>query len=291
MLRLNLLRDMAPAAPENPRPLRPPRRAPLILLGLLAIGGAGLYLAKSQNFDPGGMLAALGGDKAAREAARADSLRRATVLRAEASRLTAERQVLAIEWLHQLEAALPPDSGEYVVTLSSFTPPGEFLLRGTARNSEVLATLQEALVLLPGMDLRQSQADEIEGDPAGSFSFLFAGSLDLGQAEEASDSMPPMDRVRSAEQLDENLASWLRSAAPAGVAFSPPEAGGETVAGTLRIHSWRLRGSCDSVGFGAVRALLEDQHIQGSPFGLRRITLENRGGRKTAILDIMAFTP
>lgn len=311
MLRINLLRELPPSsfspgvpsasASSSAGSARPApggnggtgtlRRVLLTLLGLLVLGAVALYLAKPPWLNLEGIPGLDGG----RDAARADSLRRVEALRAEASQLVAQRQSLAIEWLDQIEAALPPVDAAHpattatVVTLSSFTASGAFVLRGTVATAEELSALQEALVLIPGMDLKESRADELESPQTG-FSFAFTGTVALPV-----DTMPvSRDRVIPAGELERHLTALKEAAALAGVEFTAPQAGGAISSGILRLQSYRLAGSFvtpDSNAISALRNILADERHRGSPFGVQRVTMENREGRKTVSLDIMAFTP
>jgi hypothetical protein len=86
----------------------------------------------------------------------------------------------------------------------------------------------------------------------------------------------------------------MEAAALGGVEFTAPEAGGTIASGPLRLQSYRLTGSFvapDSNAISALRNILADERHRGSPFGVQRVTMENREGRKTVSLDIMAFTP
>jgi hypothetical protein len=295
MLRLNLLRTLTPSPPgpgqsgdtesveTAPGPLRP---VLLILLGLLVLGAVSLYLAKPAWLN----LDALSGIGARTEAARADSLRRVETLRADASRLVAHRQSLAIEWLDQLEATVPMGTHAPIMTLSSFTASGAFILRGTAGTAEVLSALQEALVLIPGMDLRESRAEELGETRRTGFSFVFSGSVTLPPDT----SSPAGNRVIPAEDLEKHLTVLVESAALEGLDFSQPEAGTVIASGILRLHPYRLSGSFkapDSAAFSVLRSVLTGERHRGSPFGVQRVTMENRSGQRTVSLDIMAFTP
>jgi hypothetical protein len=308
MLRVNLLRDLPSSPPpsgsarqevpatsaqgnEGAGTLRP---VLLTLLGLLVLGAVALFLARPPWLNLEG-LSGFSDGAANRDTARADSLRQIEALHADASRLVILRQSLAIEWLDQIEAALPPENaapgstGATVVTLSSFTTSGAFVLRGAVATAEELSALQEALVLIPGMDLRESRADELE-TPRSGFSFAFTGTVILPV-----DTTPlPGNRVIPVGELERHLTLLIEAAALEGVEFNAPRTGATVASGILRLQSYRLTGSfvtADSNSISALRNILAGERHRGSPFGVQRVTMENREGRKTVSLDIMAFTP
>jgi hypothetical protein len=294
MLRLDFLRDLggdlhasAKQAPPAVAPARKPaprgsgagRRALAVLLILLVAGGAALYITRPRAFD---FALDFGGRRAA-EAARADSLR-SEALRMKASRAVDEGLALSVEWLDQLETLPLGDSG-WTLTLSSFTPPGRFVLKGSARREEAISAVQEALVLFPGADVSESRADRYAAPESG-YAFAFSGSVSLSPE----DSLPPVDRTIPAGRLDVELATLRDAAMAAGIQLAPPEPGAASPGSGLEARAYRLSGTCDSAGLGRIRTLLEGERHRGSPFGVRRVTLENRDGRQTVFLDIMAFT-
>jgi hypothetical protein len=294
MLRLNLLRNLPVESPSAPRhdgsaASGTLRHVLVVLLVLLVLGAGSLYLVKPEWMSYVGTTRYFGGGKheAARETVRADSIRRARILQAEVSRMVAERQSVAIEWLLHLETVFPLESGEHAMTFSSFTFPNEFQLRGTAGTGGALSAIQESLVLLLGMNLLQSRAREIEGRAREGFQYLFAGTVEF----EAGDSVVTVNRITTAGQIETLLAASLQSAVPLGITFSPPEPGAAAVSGTLRVHPFRLAGFCDSGGFEAVRNFLEAEYHRGSPFAVQRVTLDHRSGKKAVFLDILAFSP
>lgn len=290
MLRLNLLRDLQAEDQAAPAPARSglPRRLAAALLVLLAVGAILLFVAQPRwlRLDASRLPALFTGvDAKAVEAARADSLRRLEVLRAEASRRVAVNQSLAAAWLEQLETVLPA-SGEPVFSLASFTPPGEFLLRGTAPSEEAISVLQEALVLFPGMDLRQSEIGEAGTDGKPGLPFAFSGSVALA----GEDSLPASDRILSLARLDAEIEEMRRSALSAGITLAPPEAAKTGGSGALRMHLFRVSGSCDSTGFSAVLTFVEQERQRKSPFGIQRVILTQRDSQKLVFLDIMTFS-
>jgi hypothetical protein len=309
MLRLNLLRDLdasrsastsAPRASQAPGPDAPKERSGgagrriLAALAILILAGAGLfYLANRERIDDA---LDIGGKRTARlkqEAARADSLR-ALAVRAKASAAVDEALALSVAWLDQLETLPLADSARgkpskrgapapSVSAVSSFTPPDRFLLKGAAKSVEWVSAIQEALVLLPGADLRES-ATEKTAD--GLQAYAFSGSLAL----EPGDSLPAVDRTRPATRLAEELDGLRAAALAAGVTLADPEQGPVTTGGGLEARSYRIAGICDSAGLGGVRSFLDAERRRGSPFGIRRLTLDQRDGHQTVILDIMAFS-
>jgi hypothetical protein len=319
MLRMNLLRDLAPSAsaksktaarkahkvdrddePRLPRTGIARRVFMLLVLAVVVAGVVSMLMYPEQTKTRGMALWTQFTDPEAPARARADSLQRVEVLRMAASRRVAQSQSQAIAWLRELETVLPPDSvaprqarrhatpvtPDYTFSLASFTPPQTFILRGNARSLETLAGLQEALVLFPGIELRQSQSQEAEDARAG-LKFAFSGTVAL----EEDDSIPSTNHVLPASRLDAELGLLTESAAALGIRFAPPGPGVTSRAGALRIHTHRLSASCDSVGFTAISTWLEGERYRGSPLGIQRVTLVQEGNEKTVFLDIMAFSP
>lgn len=298
MLRLDLLRDLdrdpnagtentkASGAPEAPKPEGSGAgRRVLLVLAILLVAGAGLlYLSRSHRLEVD--LDLFGGKRravAGAEAARADSLQAETV-RAKASRAVDEGLALSIEWLNQLET-LPAENRAWTLAFSSFTSPNRFVLKGSARTAESISAVQEALVLFPGADLTESRADAYAA-PGSGYAFAFSGDVSLVPQ----DSVPAVDRTLPASRLDAELDSLRNTALAAGIRLDAPQPGAVSAGGGLEARSYRISGNCDSVGVSAIRTLLETEQRRGSPFGVRRVTLENREGRQTVFLDIMAFT-
>ncbi|HEX2612555.1 MAG TPA: hypothetical protein VHO02_03060 [Fibrobacteria bacterium] len=289
MLRLDFLRDMArdldPARkPATPAPRRSPegsgagKRALGVLLVLMIAGGVALYITRPRLFD----FVDFGGKRAA-EVARADSLR-TQALHMKASRAVDEGLALSIEWLNQLET-LPLGDSAWALTLSSFTPPGRFVLKGSARKEETISAVQEALVLFPGADVTESRADRYAAPESG-YAFAFSGSVTLSPE----DSLPPVDRTIAVDRVDAELTSLRDAATAAGILFATPEPGAAAPGSGLEARAYHLSGTCDSAGLAGIRTLLEGERRRGSPFGVRRLTLENRDGHRAVFLDIMAFT-
>lgn len=302
MLRLNLLRELSAEGRNTPPP--PPysgvlRRSLTALLGLLLVGALLTFVAQPKWLHgPGSPLSPLyplfPAERAkaakAREAARRDSLQRVEALLVEASRRVAAEQEQAGAWLDQLETVLPAN-GAHVFSLASFTAPGSFLLRGTAASAEALSALQESLVLFPGMDLRQSDAGELPA-PGGSAAkstgipFAFSGTVNL----DPTDTLEPRNRVLSSAMLDTELGEMIRSASSAGISLTAPQPGAVSRSGVLRLHPFRLSGTCDSAGFSAVSQWLAAERERASAFGIQRLVLSQRGVQKSVFLDILAFT-
>ncbi len=311
MLRLNLLRELS----GNSQGTLPPppysgllRRMLTALLGLLLAGALLTFVAQPKWLHfPGTPLSPLypifPAERAkvaeALEVARQDSVRRVEALQSEASRRVAVEQEQVGAWLDQLETVLPAarTNPTHTFTLTSFTAPGSFVLRGTAVSAEALSALQESLILFPGMDLRQSVGDATEESgpqealPAGvrkasGIPFLFEGTVNLAP----SDSTPPKNRVLSAEMLDTELEEMIRSASSVGITLTPPQAGAVSRTGVLRLHPFRLSGTCDSAGFSAVSQWLAAERERASSFGIQRLVLSQRDARRLVFLDILAFT-
>lgn len=274
MLRINLLRNLpkasdAPDAPsptsaESPKPVKPLR---IILPGfLIAAVAVALWLQPDWS-----------GTGFVRDAApsRADSMR--TALEHEASRIVLEQQSAAINWLYELEALVPPETE---IARAVFLPPGRFQLRGTVSSDAALTRIQESLVLLPGMTLRLSQSSAL-GDGDG-FRFLFSGSLAFPDGD-----LPrPGNRVVDSRRLDAAMDDLLTRARLAEIDFNTPEPGDATASSYLRAHPWKITAICE---IAVLRAFLNAERHGGSPFGIRRLTLEQKAGETTVSLDILAF--
>lgn len=313
MLRLNLLRDLPPSSHAAPRESAASVGGPgavdggaptprggalrpilLILLGLLVLGAASLALIAPRGLDLPVDLARLW---ARDDRARADSLRlekTLQALRTDASARIAASQTQAIEWLYHLESALPEPGAESArLTRASFAVPGRFVLRGEAAGQEALSAIQEALVLVPGLDLVESVSGDSAGAataPAFPETFSFSGTIDFPTDTAA----PRLELVATAETLPTRLTHLAAAAAALGITLEAPRGGDVLASGALRLHAYRIAGTLqtpDSTGFTPVRELLETERHDGSPLGIQRVTLENRGGRRLVFLDIMAFTP
>ena len=275
---------------EPPRGPGPARRAFIALIALAIVIVAGAALTYFGNRDRFESLLDFGGHRAAAAAARADSLR-TQALCAKASLAVDETLARSIEWLDQLETLPLEDSAAGkskvpVSALSSFIPPDRFVLKGIARSEERISAIQEALVLLPGADLQESTMEKAADSVGGGFAYGFSGSVSL----DIVDSLPAVDRTRPAARLTDELDSLRQAAAAAGIALSEPQAGPTSSGGGLEARSYRFTGTCDSTGLSGVRAFLDAERHRGSPFGVRRLTLDNQKGQQTLILDIMAFS-
>jgi hypothetical protein len=315
MLRLNLLRDLPTEDSGTPKPPSYSgflRRLATALLVVLLAGALFVFLtqpswlhlsdspwSKLYDYFPAKRKQAA----AALETARQDSLRRVETFREAASRKVQTNQDLVAAWLEQLESVLPAGeirnvsngrraSSALNFSLAAFTPPEAFLLRGTAPTEEVLSALQETLVLFPGMDLRESAAgnsDEADpasaGAPAG-IPFVFSGTVQL----EAGDSVPVSNRVVSLDELQFELNALSRSALSAGITLTAPQESAVSRSGPLRLHPYRVSGSCDSAGFSAVAVWLAAERARNSAFGIQRLALSQRGPQNLIFLDILAFT-
>jgi len=290
MTNLNLLRDLddAGATPEKKRKRTP--RAPesgspgillVVLLLLLLGGGTAVYLVKPEwlGLPPAAHSAA----ETARIAAKEEVQQ---ALWQAASRKIEAGQTQAAEWFELLRITLPdPQVTNYALTLVSFTPPGEFILRGTAASMETASLIQEALVLFPGMDLRQSRARPADA-PRRGYDILFTGALEPAPADTAA----PRQRVRPAQELEAELQRLLATAAEAGLALAAPDSATVVPSGTLRLHTWRVAGVADSAAIPALARFLETGREHATAFGIRRVTLEVREGLQTVFLDIMAYS-
>ncbi len=353
MMRIDLLRSLPPSPDATPPP-KPPSGGALKSLGLvvlvLVLAGSAILVAKPEwvpaswvttwrSVMQGGVVT---------EQAHADSLRRAQAVAVQASHQIEARQTAVIEWLYQLELLRPappspspshrslrggtrdPFSSDAPVsfTTSTFTASGEFLLEGRAASAEALSALQEALVLIPGMDLRESDASEVAGSRDPAFDFRFAGSLaaplsgggdvsegvsenkgdtgegtenpdGIGEALESAGAAAVRNRVGEAATLSAELDSFLRTAAERGLDFAPPPEARVARAGSLRAHAWLLRGemtvrspadSSAPAALTSLRELLEHERHRGSPFAIQRITVSERRGQLMVFLDILALT-
>jgi hypothetical protein len=324
MMRMNLLRGLPPGdgAPEQAPP--PPgsgalKRLLSALLFLLVAGAVVISLTRPEWFRLQRVPAFWKSD----DPARADSLHRADIVRQKVSRLVDKRQTDVIEWLHQLEAltADPHQAGAGALTAATFDATGAFILEGVAPSAEALSALQEALVLVPGLDLQQSRATEIANPRAAGFMFRFAGRITAetapsdtvtGDSAADVDQAPPRpvrDRVVAAKTIPAHLDTLIRTAAGLGVTFAPPRAGDTTRQGTLVLHSWRLKGTLPSdtlaasksattdsltsetSPFAVIRHLWELERHRGSPFAVQRIALSEKDGNRVVFLDILALSP
>jgi hypothetical protein len=315
MLRLNLLRDLPAENSGSPKP--PPysgllRRLATALLVLLLAGALLVFLtqptwlhlpgspwSKLYDYFPAKRKQAA----AALEATRQDSLRRVETFSAAASRTVQTNQTLAAAWLEQLESVLPITEAQnapnarnvqkarspHIFSLAAFTPPGTFLLRGTAATEEALSTLQETLVLFPGMELLESQSGEAQPASAATepgIPFLFSGTVQLDE----NDTVPVSNRVVTLAELQFELNALSRSALSAGISLTTPQEGAVSPSGPLRLHPFRVSGSCDSAGFSAIAVWLAAERARNSAFGIQRIALSQRGPQNLIFLDILAFT-
>lgn len=291
MTNLNLLRGLEdandPGAPAGKRRKRAPRTpesgSPAVLLVVLLVlllgGGLAVYFAKPEWL---GLPAGARSTGAAR--LQAEEAARQTLWRG-ASRQIDASQAQASAWFEWLRTTLPdPHETEYAFTLVAFTPPGEFVLRGTAGSMDAASVIQEALALLPGMNLRQSRARPSDA-PRRGYDILFTGALEAPTADTAA----PRMRVLPAAELDGALRRLVETAAASGVALTTPDTAMETTSGTLRLLSWRLAGVADSAGIPALARVLETERMRGSPLGVRRVMLETRDGLQAVFLDIMAY--
>lgn len=349
MMRVDLLRSLPPSPLGSP----PKRRAGgslkvfvviLVVLGFLLGAGAVIWRVKP-GWIPAPVATAwdsLANGGASAQRAHADSLRRAEAVALRASRQIEARQAAVIEWLYQLEllqsarsasppaargphgSQEPPEQTRHVTLVAStFTASGEFVLEGRAASAEALSALQEAMVLIPGMDLRESEATEVAGSRDPAFDFRFAGSIHDGTpaGERATDgsavdpnpddsvgveradstkNVLPAGGMRLAEAATVNarLEAFVQSATERGVAFAPPSGPGATSrAGALQAHFWTLRGVVTPPPDAAVspltvlRELLEHERHHASPFAIQRITVNERRGQTMVFLDILALTP
>lgn len=339
MMRLDLLRSLPPTRPPSAPAPKPGRKAwMLALLSLLVLAALAFWLARPE-WVSGRASAAWQSLTSGGERARADSVQSADALARQASRQIDARQAAVIEWLYQLELLQPEPSAPSApgatekaapawsasavsFTYSTFTASGEFLLEGRAASAEALSALQEAMVLIPGMNLRDSHADEVEGRGGSAFDFRFAGVVTFTPLEDngsspATDTVtatepgpagtPPVpgealasvagNRVVDAAALPARLDGFLRAAGARGVRFAAPEAGPVTRAGALRAHLWKVRGgfedpeTTERSALTSLRSLLEHERHEGSPFAIQRITLNGRHAQQVVFLDILALSP
>ncbi len=286
MLRLDLLRDLRAGTPKKPgKPERPgsgpARRAMLAGLILLLVGAGLLFLSRPQ-WPRWTELPAVPGFLGGNAKAKADSLRRVEALRDAASRSIDASLGLSTAWLDQFET-LPLENDAWTMSVSSFTPPDRFLLRGTARSGEALSAIQEALILFPGANLKVSSADKLE-DAADAYAFEFSGTVRLEP-----DSAFAGDRTLPAAGIAGALDSLMASAATHGITLAPPATGSATQGGGLELRTFRATGSCDSSGISGIRSFFVHQRLTRAPFGIRRMVLEKRGERMAVFLDIMTF--
>lgn len=319
MIRIDLLRDLTSKAETNTPPQPPPgygplKRAAYALLTLLVLSAVGLWLAKPEwmNVQRVTSLWTLG-DKAQQDSLQAQSLR------AKASRLVDARQVGAIEWLAILEnlATDPHQAGSVVFTQSSFTAAGDFALEGIAPSAEALSALQEAMVLVPGLDLKESRAAEIPGRAPVAFTFSFAGrvapdSLAGATAPAPQDTVTATvaNRVMSRTALKAHMDTLVSAGAGLGITFASPRTKDAGRQGALTLNSWRLKGlvsvpvvsgagSTDSTvtspvslsPWSALRTLWEQERHRGSPFAIQRITLATQDSQNVVFLDILTLSP
>jgi hypothetical protein len=322
MMRVNLLRGLPPKEGVTPPP-PPPEGAPLkralsVLLVLLVASAVTLWLAKPEWIHLQRVSSLWESDKAAH----ADSLHHAQLVHHKASQLIEARQTEAIEWLSNLEALTADLHGAGAVTLTTatYTAAGEFVFEGFAPSAEALSALQEALVLIPGLDLRQSRATEIAARGSIGFNFHFAGRMlpeneridttasDTAIAIQDSVQTPVRNRVVPSGSLALHLDTLARAAEGLGIVLAAPLRGDTSRQGALTLNSWRLKGGLtsdsstvsttaqDSVlapssPFAEVRELLEQERFRGSPFAIQRITLSEKNGQWVVFLDILALSP
>jgi hypothetical protein len=290
-LRIDLLRHLAPreAAETAPAPAAPrrhkaegPKRAPVkrlvLAAALLALAVAvGLALR-----NPEWVRERLARATTAPAAPARDTVAAPDSLELKASALVASQQLAAISWLAEMEYALPPDSlGELRVRLAAFTAPDAFLLRGVSQGHGFLGTLQESLVLVPGLALLRSDTRAIKENRY-DLEFLFSGTF----VTERADSLP-MHRVLPRAEIDAEWNRFLEGAASAGLVLQTLPAAAPTASGNLEARPYRLSGPCDPV---LLRGFLENEHRRGSPFGVQRVRLENPSDSAVVFLDIMAFS-
>jgi hypothetical protein len=297
MLRINLLRHLP--APEAPAEKPPRRGAGRRVLGVLV--AAALIVGAVWFFRYSPYPAVLAGKFAPAvdetpKPAPADSARLAVeaALEARAAGEIAALQASALRLSFALEPFLPGAATTPRVARAVLSPPAEFLLRGEAASPEALSRLQESLVLAPGLDLARSASQD---NPAGrGLEFLFAGTVSADSANSTtSDSASAPDSAESpaavplldAAALDRAWASFLEEAAAAGIAFTVLPSGAPTAAGGLRAHPYRVQAACAP---SLLREFLAERFLQGSPFGIRRITWEINSGSQLVSLDIMAFS-
>jgi hypothetical protein len=326
MIRLNLLRGLPPveppSEPESPGTTSGSLKQILAVLLVLLVGGTlAVWLAKPEwvNWDLTTGFG-LGDDKA-----RADSLRLVEARNLQVSRLVEARQTAAIEWLAHLEATLSgaAHAGTLTLTRSAFAASGEFALEGTSTTAEALSALQEGLVLVPGLNLRESRATEIAGARGLHFVFKFAGHIDyrvadvpiapVMEADSTSQTVqattadrPPKNRVVAPSEVQTALETLMRSAQAADINFAEPGIASITRSGAMNLHAWRLKSlgaavsTADSLRsdstlepsiFGTLREIVEGERFRGSPFAIQRVTVTERDGKHTVFLDILALTP
>jgi|GEM_PF-5577431 len=311
MIRIDLLRDLA-SIPEASAPGAPPpgqgplKRAAYALLALLVLGAVGLWLAKPEWMDVQKVTSFWKRHDAARE----DSVH-ALRLRAKASRLVDARQAGVIEWLATLEGltADPHQAGAVAFTKATFTAAGDFALEGLAPSAEALSALQEAMVLVPGLDLKQSRATEIPGRAPVSFAFSFAGHIAPDSLATDTLAAPLANRVGARAALAAQLDTLVAAGAGLGITFATPRAGETGRQGALNLDTWRLKGliappgpvneadsgqvtaTTPSSPWGTLRALWERERHRGSPFAIQRITLATQDSQNVVFLDILALSP
>lgn len=307
MMRVNLLRPLGANADESasPPPPAPREDGPawkpvLFVLLLLLVAGVlavGYVKPKWLNLERISKLWE-------RPAPDTDALARAQAAAEHASRLVDARQEAAIEWLYQLELLMPtPDANipkaPVVPTLATFTAAGDFLLSGTAASAEALSALQETLVLVPGLDLRESRAEEVAGSAGPAFTFRFTGRLEPTGDDTSAGTAEPVAAVRNrvvdSIAITAHLDTLLNTAKAKGFTLASPRAATPAPSGAFTAHGWRLKAvyaaGQEASFFTAIREVLELERHRGSPFAVQRITLEKQGARKTVFLDILALTP
>jgi Tfp pilus assembly PilM family ATPase len=297
--RVNLLRHL-PAPEPEPKPRRRAAKAPkprraengpaakrvwIALAALLLVFAAGLLLR-----NPGWVRDRIALATPKPPEPRVDSARIA--LENEASGIVAGQQRAAVAWLTELEATVLADSGGIRITRAAFTSPGLFALQGFAKNAEAMSRFQESLVLVPGIDLRRSESRAVRSG----LEFLFSGGF-AGQDQTGIDSTGIPNRVLSRDSLDETVNRFLQSAAAAGIVLENLAAPAPTTAGSFEARPYRLvcrLASPVQTGGGDIparlRAFLENEYRQGSPFGIQRLALENAADSQSVFLDIMAFS-
>jgi len=323
MLRIDLLRSLPrsasserPALPKRPKqststtkgapsgspsPLKP---ILAVLLLLLAGGVTAVFLAKPDWLKVES-IPSLWNPKGT---AQSDSARHAEELNKKASHQIEARQDATVDWLTELESLLPVTQGFGGLTLSNMTysSSGAFILEGSAMTAEALSAFQEAIVLVPGLDLSKSRAreDSIYG---GRFSFRFEGRISSTEADttaadsgdlEASDR--DGSRVIAAQALSGQLDSLISTAAQNGISLSTSGSKKARVSrfGTFQAHSYRLKGVPsttlglgDSAVIANLRTLVYQERLRGSPFAFQRVIITERSDSRAVFLDILALTP
>jgi hypothetical protein len=305
MMRIDLLRDLrteseraaagraaGAKAPQDPRSGGGPlKRAAFVLLTLLVLAAVGLWIKHPEWINVQRVTSLWTLDQTARQ----DSLR-AAALREKVSRVVEARQTAAIEWLATVEAlsADPHQAGPVTFSSATFTAAGAFSLEGVG-GAEAVSALQEALVLVPGLELLQSRATEVAGQTPPAFSFHLEGRLldsaanGADTADSAASRAPVRPRIVPAAGLAAHLDTLLRAAADLGITLAPPRAGNPGRQGALSLHAWHLKGYVENPV--ALRTLWEQERHRGSPFAVQRVTVSSHEGKNAVFLDIVALSP